>query len=153
MVQSPTLKSAKSTAITGGEVLAGFLGAHAIRGAVKSEKKIVNAGAFVVSLLAHMSLKNEHAKAVALGMGTYFGVKTLNDLKSTAVAGLDGFDGLKEFLNSVVPGLGDTQIDLLSGDELENAERELLGLMANAEAEFTPYTEVNTSSIGSVSNL
>jgi hypothetical protein len=156
LLKKPSLKDAKETGVTAGEALIGFVGGHALRGAIKSDKKFINPIAAVASLGLHMSSENKHLKSIALGLGLFFGVKSLNQLKEVAVAGLDGvegMDGVKDFLNKIVPTLGDVEFDELSGDELARAEADLLGLMNGAEDEFTTYTEVAQAGIGSVSNL
>jgi hypothetical protein len=151
----PATKEIKSTAISGGELLAGFVGAHAIRTQIKSDKKWINPLAALVSLYAHCSVSNKHAKDLLLGGFGYYGIKSLNDLKTVAtnaMNGVEGMDGFREILNNIVPSLGEADINLLSGSDLAAAEEELLGLMAGAE--FTDYTEVSSKQVGSaVSNL
>lgn len=151
MIKTPQLKDVKDTAITGTEVLGGFLGAHALRNAIKSTNKMVNPGIAGAAFIAHAAFKNAHAKSLLLGLFAYFGVKSLGDLKGAAVAGLDGFDGIKDILNKIVPSLGEADFETIEGADLAAAEAELLGLMNGGAAEFTPYTEV--ASVNGVSGL
>lgn len=153
----PTTKDLKETGIDGGELLGGFLVAHGTRSAIKSDKKWINPLMALVTFLGAATLKNKHAQNLALGAFVYSGVKSLGDLKSAAVAGLagvEGMDGVRDILNKIVPTLGDADTQLLTGEELAAAERDLLGLMNGNE--FTDYTEVSSqpmAGMGSVSNL
>lgn len=150
----PKTKEIKATGIKAGELLVGFIAGHGVRNQIKSDKKWINPVAALASAYVHATSKNEHVKSVMLGAFGYYGIKSLKDLTAVAVNGLEGvegMDGLRETLNSIVPSLGDADVQMLTGDELKAAEAELLGLMNGSE--FTPYTEVQQAGIGNVSNL
>ena len=152
----PKTSQLKDTGIKAGELLGGFIAGHGIRThVIKSDKKFVNPVAALASAYVHAVSKNQHVKNVMLGAFGYFGIKSLKDLSAVAVNGLEGIegmDGIREMLNNIVPSLGDTEVEMLSGDALAAAEAELLGLI-NGQAEFTPYTEVSSRPIAGLSGV
>lgn len=126
------MKTVGSSAGKLGLNVAGFCAGYGASQMIKSNKPMVNGGITVAAILGAAAIKNPKyswAQRLILGLGLYFGVKTLNNLTEGAVAGLQGMgvavpDSVKKIIAKVVPSLGDAEAS--ADDTLSAAEYEVL---------------------------
>lgn len=131
------MKTVGSSAGKLGLNVAGFCAGYGASQVIKSNKPMVNGGITVAAILGAAAIKNPKyswAQRLILGLGLYFGVKTLNNLTEGAVAGLQGMgvvvpDSVKKIISKVVPSLGDAEAS--ADDTLSAAEYEVLKGLAS----------------------
>jgi hypothetical protein len=122
------MASVKASGKTLGLLLLGFIGSYGVSKAVKKDNWKVNGIATAIAFLLHSwILKKESHKDIAAGATLLFAIKSLNNVTTEVVSGMEGIpDGVKNIISKYVPKLSGTDDDDAEFQGITDAEAQIL---------------------------